>query len=102
MACQHEDFEANVAVGRITDDDGGDAIAFVAEVRVRCVDCGVEFGFRGMDPGLAYDSPTRSPDALEARLPLLTPTELAMNAPLPGLCADPPPPPMPSFSITVR
>lgn len=102
MSCQHEDFEADVKVGRVTDDDGGDVVAFVAEVRVRCVECGENFGFRGMPPGLMWEGPTRSPDAREARLPLLSPTELEMNGPLPGLLADPPAPPMPGLRIQVR
>lgn len=102
MSCQHEDFEAVAAVGRITDEDGGDIVAFVCELKVRCVNCGEPFGFRGMAPGLSWGEPTRSPDALEARLPLLTPSEMALGGPLPGLLADPPPPPMPGVRITVR
>lgn len=99
MSCQHEDFEADAKIGRITGEDDGDVVAFIVDLRVRCVGCGAEFGFRGMPPGLKWDGPTRSPDALEARLPLLSPSELEMNAPLPGLVEDPPPPPMPSFGI---
>lgn len=102
MACQHEDFEAEVAVGRITGEEDGDVVAFVADVKIQCAECGEPFGFRGMPPGLSWEGPTRSPNALEARLPLLSPTDLQMNAPLPGLAADPPPPPMPGFGIHVR
>lgn len=102
MSCQHENFEASVDVGRITNEEGGDVCAFVAEVKVRCIDCGENFGFRGMAPGMSWGEPTRTPDALQATLPLLTPTEMALHGPLPGLLADPPPPPMPGFGITVR
>lgn len=102
MSCQHENFQANADIGRITGEQDGDVVAFVMDIKVRCVECGQSFGFRGMPPGLAWDVPTRSPDALEAHLPLLSPSELAMNGPLPGLVDDPPPPPMSSYRIQTR
>lgn len=101
MACQHENFEAEANIGRITGEQNGDIAAYVCELRVRCVDCGEPFGFRGMSPGLSWADPTRSPDAQEARLPLLTPSDMALAGPLPGLRDDPPPPPMPTFGINV-
>lgn len=102
MSCQHENFESDVAVGRIAAEEDGDIVIFVADVRVKCVDCGESFGFRGLPPGMSWGEPTRTVDALEACLPLLSPSDLALSGPLPGLSADPPPPPMPGFGITVR
>lgn len=102
MSCQHEDFEARCEVSRVTPDEGTEVVAFTLDVRVHCVACGEPFGFRGMAPGLSWGEPTRSADAQEARLPLLTPSELALNGPLPGLFADPDAPPMPGLRISVR
>jgi hypothetical protein len=89
MACQHEDFEAHVDVGRITPADGADVKCFVAEITVKCKECGQSFGWRGVPPGANYDSPTRSVDALELRAPMLSPAELALAEPLAGMSADP-------------
>jgi hypothetical protein len=87
---QHENFRADVAVGRLTPEEGADVRRFVADITVQCVDCDAKFGWRGVPPGVNSDGPTRSVDALELRAPLLTPTELELKGRLPGLTPDPP------------
>lgn len=37
--CGHVDFVANVAVNRLTDDEGGPVTAFHADVTIECADC---------------------------------------------------------------
>lgn len=100
--CQHEDFVAHVDVGRITAEEGGDPVTFEASLTITCAHCAARLGFRGMAAGMSYAFPTRSPDALEARLPLLSPAELELQGGLAGLKEDPPPPPLPGFGITVE
>lgn len=68
--CGHENFWSDVAVARLTDDDGGPVTAFIAEVTIKCVDCGMPFCFRGMPLGLSHLNPTMSLDALTATLPI--------------------------------
>jgi len=79
VTCAHENFEASQNVIRMTaNSDNPDVFAFMLEVRVNCVDCGQPFGFKGLNAGVSYFSPRCSLDALEARIPLMTPTELAL------------------------
>lgn len=85
-ACAHPDFEAHVSVGRIAPDEAAvvrDEIShFVADVTVRCAACGAPFGFRVPDVGVLPDRPAVSPDALELRVPLISPSELNLLGPL--------------------
>lgn len=90
-ACSHPDFEANVAVGRIASDD--DALRhdeidhFVCDVTVKCAACGARFGFRVPDVGVLPNRPAVSPDALEMRVPLISPSELKLLGPLAAMRA---------------
>lgn len=63
--CKHMRFDANVAVGRIEDIG-----RFVAEVRIKCIECGAPFQFVGVAPGFNYDGPTVSLDGLEGNFPI--------------------------------
>ena len=85
MTCQHEDFEANVEVGRISAGDGGPIVSFVADITIMCADCRQSFGFRGLTPGMPADEPGVSPDAVVARLPLVSSDELEVLGPLAAL-----------------
>ena len=62
-ACSHESFECQVSVARIEDIG-----RFMAEVRVKCVQCGTPFRFLGLPLGMDYNSACVSPDGLEARM----------------------------------
>lgn len=86
MSCQHETFEAVVNVGRIGGDgeDGGSPHWFTADVRVRCLECGEPFAFKGLPCGVSQNRPMVSADGLEARLPLASPSEVALSE-MPGL-----------------
>jgi hypothetical protein len=84
VSCQHEDFVAVVNVGRIGGGDGGSPEWFTADVRVNCVHCGEPFAFKGLRCGASQVEPMVSADGLEARLPLASPTEIALSAD-PGL-----------------
>jgi hypothetical protein len=80
--CQHEDFEAMVEVARITDGPDEDVVGFAAEVTIVCAVCRRSMGFRGLTPGMPASEPGVTPDALTARLPLISPEELDTLGPL--------------------
>lgn len=91
--CHHEHFEAIVNVARVSDVEGGPITRFAADVRISCVQCRAPFGFRGMPVGMLPGQPTTSPDAIEARMPLISPSELELLGPLAALDAEPHPSP---------
>ena len=45
-SCKHMNFEASVNVARIEDKG-----RFMAEIHIRCKDCGTPFQFMGLKPG---------------------------------------------------
>lgn len=83
VSCQHGTFKAVVDVGRIGGDDGSPEW-FTAGLRVRCVECGEPFAFKGLRCGASQTEPMVSADGLEARLPLASPSEIALSE-QPGL-----------------
>lgn len=64
-SCPHEHFAANVDVHRIVD-----IAAFMAELRVECIDCHEPFRFLGAAAGLSYEQPRVSIDGLVMHLPM--------------------------------
>lgn len=62
-SCKHMNFEADVQVARIEDQG-----RFVAEIHIRCRDCGTPFQFMGLKPGFDFDGATVSLDGLEANI----------------------------------
>ena len=73
------EIHGNAEAGIVEGHDETEPVAFTAHVRVVCEDCGNEFGFRGPMPvGLHPAGPTVSPDLKELRIPLISPTQLAM------------------------
>ena len=67
--CEHHNFAASVAVGRLTNRDGV-VSNFTAEVTVHCADCGRKMQFLGLPAGVDTQGATVSVDGLEARLAL--------------------------------
>lgn len=65
MTCKHLKFDAVVRVARVEDIG-----RFIAEIRVKCIECGTPFQFQGIQPGMNYNGPTVSLDGLEANLPV--------------------------------
>ena len=66
MTCKHGQFAAGVKIARL--EDSG---RFMAEVRVRCAECGLPFEFRGLQPGLNMNGAAMSIDAQEAFLAIV-------------------------------
>lgn len=68
--CPHENFDAIVAVNRITATDDGPVTAFNADIRVRCADCDEPFRWIGVPAGMSPALPMVSVDETELRAPL--------------------------------
>ncbi|MEL6257863.1 MAG: hypothetical protein AAFQ67_02250 [Pseudomonadota bacterium] len=69
--CEHYNFETSCAIGRITSVEGGPVAYFVAEIRIKCRDCGAQFQFHGLPLGLSAYRPTVSIDGFELRAPIM-------------------------------
>lgn len=71
MTCKHQNFRANVKVGRLTESESSDTVvAFVAEVNIRCTECDQPFEFVGIPMGFAHFEPRCSIDGLTANMPI--------------------------------
>lgn len=66
--CPHENFMADVQVARMPTVEGGPIKRYMADVRVKCNDCGLPFRFIGLPAGLDLNGASVSIDATEARL----------------------------------
>ena len=72
-ACPHEQFNAIVAVARFEDSKG-----FMADIRIQCAQCGAQFEFLGLEPGVDNQGARVSIDGKEARI-AITPPGLRPN-----------------------
>jgi hypothetical protein len=64
-ACEHENFEARVAVNRLTD-----IPAFIADLTIKCSGCGEKFRFTGVKAGYSPAQPMCSADETELCIPI--------------------------------
>lgn len=69
--CPHPAFTATVGVGRVTDDQTGRVVSYMAEVDVQCAVCGEPFTFQGVPPGFSTTHPTVRVDGQQLRVPIL-------------------------------
>lgn len=82
--CLHMNFDAEVSCNRLTkSDDDPTVIAYNAEIRIRCHECGLPFEFIGVDAGMSGERPMASVDAQELRAPI-KPKGLAIMPAIPG------------------
>lgn len=68
--CQHEQFECMAKVGRLTDGDNGPVAGYTADIRIRCIQCGIPFEFIGVPGGYSPAQPMVNFDATELRAPI--------------------------------
>lgn len=68
--CAHEEFAAEVRVGRLSEKEGGPITSYQADVKVSCVQCGVRMRFIGLAAGNHFAEPRVSVDGTELRAPL--------------------------------
>lgn len=90
MSCQHETWEAFVAVSNLADQHGSTLDRRAIDLRINCARCGVALQFVGMPAGLSVLWPTVSVDGLEARLNAVP--EGTVMSPLAEFAAAFPPP----------
>lgn len=69
--CKHENFKAEVKVGRLSQVEGGPVTHYCADVTVCCAECGLPFQFSGLPLGMSAYTATMSMDGLELRAPLM-------------------------------
>lgn len=82
--CKHENFRADVGVGRISaSEDDSTIVGFSADITIRCIDCNKPFEFVGLPMGYSPMQPMCSVDGTEARMPIMPPGE-PMRTDLPG------------------
>lgn len=78
--CKHLDFEARVNVTRLVEKEGDEnPTGYMAEVKIKCVLCGLPFEFVGMPVGVDFinKTPMVSFGNEEARLPIRPSTDPA-------------------------
>lgn len=67
--CPHMDFAAEVDVHRLLNRDDT-VTGYMADVRIKCGQCGLPFEFLGLTPGVDTQGAKVSIDGLEARIAL--------------------------------
>jgi hypothetical protein len=67
-SCEHFNFAAMVNVHRLTKTDDGPVTGFMADIAIKCVDCGRQFQFLGLEPGLDTAGARVSIDGMEAHI----------------------------------
>lgn len=84
MSCQHENFAATVDVGRLSH-PGRDGLRFIADIKIKCDDCGKPMRFIGMPIGVDLNGCAVSANGTEARLAIHP-----FGEQVPGLSQDEP------------
>lgn len=69
MPCPHEKFTADVSVHRLADASGV-VRNYMADVTVRCADCGEPFRFLGPGTGLSFQRPCVDVPATTLHVPI--------------------------------
>lgn len=70
MSCEHDGFQAQVNVIRLSEKEGGPITGYTADVTIKCAKCGLPFRFIGLPYGVLRGQPTLSADGLELRAPI--------------------------------
>lgn len=67
--CKHEIFQTNVAVNRLTDEQGN-VTSYLAEIEIHCKQCMAPFEFIGLPKGMSPGYPTTDLEGIELRQPI--------------------------------
>lgn len=68
--CDHNNFVANVNIGRLTEDDKLTIKGFCADLTIFCKECGQDFEFIGVESGISSFGVMCSIDRRELRIPI--------------------------------
>ena len=74
--CEHNEFEVNAKVVKLTDKEGGPVIGFRLDAHIRCSICGQPFEFVHPIAGFLNDQITISADKRELRSPIVPSKEI--------------------------
>lgn len=77
MICIHRSFICKADVERTVCDD---STAYTAELSVRCVDCGAEMVFIGVEPGFSFDRPVVDEKRTKLSVPVRPQGEASITA----------------------
>ncbi len=69
--CKHEEFKVQAAVGRLTDEEGGEVKRYTVDIEVHCMQCFMPFRFIGLPGGVSPNQPTVNFDGTELRAPII-------------------------------
>ena len=71
MDCKHINFISHTSVARLTDqDDEEKIIGYSANIKIRCIHCGIPFEFIGVPGGYSPGQPMVNFDSTELRAPI--------------------------------
>lgn len=69
--CKHENFQCKADVQRLIDENKPDQVnAFIVELKIHCIDCGLPFEWIGFTAGYRGDAPRVDIAAQELRAPI--------------------------------
>lgn len=68
--CEHENFECQARIGRLSTVEGGPITHYCANVTIKCTQCDDVFEFIGMPIGSSAYRPTCNMEGTEARFPI--------------------------------
>ncbi len=69
--CNHESFQCNASIGRLTDTEDSVIITgYSAHIKIHCTQCGQAFEFIGVEGGYSFCEPRVSIDSTELRIPI--------------------------------
>lgn len=68
--CAHEQFKCDCKVARLSEIEAGPITGYQLDIEVKCVQCGLQFRFRGIPAGNDPDFPRTSIDGTELRAPI--------------------------------
>lgn len=90
MSCQHLNFTAKVEVNRIpkSEQEPEKIVAYMADLRVYCQECGQPFEFLSLPVGCSFYQATCSLDGQEAHLPIAIPGQRPPEG-MPGYAVRP-------------
>lgn len=70
MECKHEQFQSQVNIFRLSEEEGAEINGYVADITISCTECGIEMEFIGLPQGSSPYQPMVSIDCTEARMPI--------------------------------
>lgn len=68
--CLHDNFGIETNINKLSIVEDGPTQAYMADIRIICIECGERFVFLGAALGVNMNGPAVSADGLELRIPI--------------------------------